>query len=252
MLNAVSLTECASWPSSVSCPGGRGRRRDLLKIAVRSLLPDRLRLLGKLVKLVHRLLRVVTPAVQQPEDDTGTEAGDTQPSVHPEQLGVDGGGREGYGEGRPERGRRQEQRHDERVHARGGLGEGVLEAGDAGEDLGEADEQVRGGLDGDVDVVGRVGAVLLQGGGAGGDLLVARAGVVDHLLHSGRVRHGAAGEHEAPEDARYREHLEAQLVQRRVEDAVADGNEDDDRDRVPVLPSGRSGFRGGSSGRLAR
>lgn len=194
-----------------------------------------LRLLRVLVKLGHGLLVLVVATVQRPEHTAGNSTRHAQPSVHPQQLRIDGGGRERNRQRGAKCVGQQEHGHDERLHGAGGARVGVLEAGDGGEDFGKADEQVGWGLHRHVHVVGGVGAVCLQRGGAGGGGLVAGAGAVDEFLDAGRVGHCEGAEEEAPGDARDGLELDADLAQGRVEELVADGDEDDDGDGVDVL-----------------
>jgi hypothetical protein len=122
-------------------------------------------------KQVKLLLLGVEVTVHEEEDDTRDERDDGHGAVVPDELGVEGEGREGLSNGGRE-GRGEElDGHDERAHVLGRLGEGVLERGDGGEDLGDGDEDVdaRDGPDGDgrlvVGVAGlvEVGRLVAEG-----------------------------------------------------------------------------------------
>lgn len=81
---------------------------------------------------------------------------------------------------------KQEDRHDEGFHAGGGFGESVFESGDASKDLGESDQEVGRGLDGDVNAVGR-GVIGCR---ASQRSIVAWSGGVDQMLRDGCISHG--------------------------------------------------------------
>lgn len=102
------------------------------------------------------------------------------------------------------------------------------------ENLGQTDEDVRGRLDGDVDVVGqRAGAVHSRRAASG--VAVAGAGTVDNVLDDSGVGEADCSEEESDGDAGNGLELDLHFTQDRVDDHVQDGDEDDDRDGVEVL-----------------
>lgn len=86
---------------------------------------------------------------QDPDEASGEERRDGQTDEHPQDLRVDGDGDEGLTDGGAEGVGQQVHALDETLHAGRRLGVGVLETRDAGENLGDTDEHVGGGLHGD-------------------------------------------------------------------------------------------------------
>lgn len=210
--------------------------------SIRSRTTDLLRGLRGTAGLGNRAIRVesvqvillgVEVAESEEEDDTAQERGASQTNEHPHDGWVEGCGGQGLGEGRAEGVGEEVHGLDEGLHGRRGLGIGVLEAGDGGEDLGETDEHVGRGLDGDVHVV-TVGDAVDDGGGAEG-LAVAGSGGVDDVLDDGGVHHGEGGDDEAQGDTGDGPEGDLQTAHNRVNDRLEEGNEDDDGDRVKVL-----------------
>lgn len=161
-----------------------------------------------------------------PENDGRDNIRHAQSGVEPDELGVRGDdrdpdpqdGAEGVGE--------EEHGHDETLHAGGGLGEGVLETGDTGEDFRQPEQHVPRGLHGDVDVV----AVAARGG----HVVVGRA-AVNFVLDDCREGHAEPREDEAPCDPGDGVHGETSFAEEGINNFVHDGDEDDDDDGVDVL-----------------
>ena len=104
--------------------------------------------------MIHFLLSPVILVKKQPKHYRRNSRRDGQARVKPHELRIDGDGDDGLAERATEGGLQQEHGHDEGFHGGWGFREGVFEAGDGGEDFREADEEVSGGLGGDVDLVG--------------------------------------------------------------------------------------------------
>jgi hypothetical protein len=136
-----------------------------------------LRILG--LHGVHLIFLFVEVSEQDPEGDTGDGGSDADSSVHPDEFGIDGDGGKSDGESGTEGSLEQEHRHDERLHAGWRLGVSVFETGDGGEDLGEGNEDVRGGLPADVDGAGV---------GASGEIVARTCGVNPMLF---TISHGS-------------------------------------------------------------
>jgi hypothetical protein len=186
------------------------------------------------VKVIHLLLVRIVMAEESVEDDRSTRSEDGDARVHPKNLGVDENGDEGLVESGAESVGEEVDTLDEGLHRGRGFGVGVLEAGDGNEDLGQADEDVCGRLHGNVQIVWE-GTIPVHAGRACAWRVVARSGRVDEVLHDGGVSHAYRGEAEANCDAHDGAQLDASLAENRVNDAVEEGCEDQDGDRVEVL-----------------
>ncbi len=111
------------------------------------------------------------------------------------------------------------------------LRERILETGDGREDLGEVDEHVRRRLDPDVERRGeRVSIRVL----ARRDVVPARVVLVDVVLHDCGPDHRRRAGVEAERDALDWGEMDAGPAERGINQDVADGDEDDERDRVEV------------------
>lgn len=91
---------------------------------------------------------------QEPEYNSGTSSEDRNTDVHPKNLRVDENGDQSLVERGAESVCEEVDTLHEGLHRRRSLGVSVLETSDRDENLSQADEDVRRGLDGDVDVVG--------------------------------------------------------------------------------------------------
>lgn len=111
---------------------------------------------------VQLVLFAIQLAEVEPETHTADGGQDGDEAVVPHQQRVGGEGHQGLGDGGAEGVHEQVDGHDKGAHVGRGLCEGVFETGDAGHDLGEADEDVRECLHPDVDR-GRAGAVWVGG-----------------------------------------------------------------------------------------
>lgn len=103
--------------------------------------------------VVHLFFLVVEVVEEDPDQDADAKGADAQTDIHPQDGRVVGGGHKGLAKGGAKGVGEQKQGLDKGLHARRGLCVGVLVARGRGKDLGDADQHVRGGLDGDVDVV---------------------------------------------------------------------------------------------------
>ena len=170
---------------------------------------------------------------QKPRHAAGNKRRHGHASVHPRELGVHGNGHQSLGNGRAKRVGEEVQRLHKRLHAHRRLGVGVLETRHRDENLGKTNEDVRRRLDGNVNVVALHDAV--NSAGVAARAVVARAAVVDELLHNGRVRQAQRGEPETNGDAENRAQLVTALAQHGVHDSLQNGREDENRDGVKVL-----------------
>ena len=152
-------------------------------------------------------------------------------TVHPYRLWIVGGGCQSDAERGAESGLEEENGHDEGFHARRRFGEGVFETGDAGEDFRERDEEVRRGLDGNVDPV----VLRAVRGGAIQRVFVAGSGTVDQMLGDGRIGHRKGRKHEAHGDSGNGSERDADFFKGWVDEAIQNWDEDDERQGVNVL-----------------
>lgn len=182
------------------------------------------------VQIVHLLLIGIVMAEGEEEDDTGDKGRDGNTRVHPLELGVDGNRHQRGGDGGTKSVGEQVETLDERLHRGRGLGVGVLQTSDRDENLCETDEDVRGGLDGNVDVVRHVHALGALPWG-----VVARTFLVDQVLNNSGVGEAERGEGKANGDTSNGAKLNASAAKDGVDDAVKDGSEDQNGDRVEVL-----------------
>ena len=176
-------------------------------------------------KHVENVLLPVGRTLVEPEQDSTNHRQDSDDTVVPHEQRVL---RErnkrlanSVGEGRHE----VPVRSDEGAHVLRRLGEREFQTGDGREDLGETDEYVGHSLCPDVDRRGVVARV---------HLIAARTGLVDVVLDDSRRHHGEGREHEAERNALDGREADAGLAQRRVEEVVDNGDEDDERDGVEV------------------
>ena len=184
-----------------------------------------------LLQHVELILLGVKTAEAEPESGTADESNDSDGGVVPDEEGILGKGKEGLTDGGGEGAHEEVDGHDNGLHVGGGLGEGVLERGDVGEDLGETDQDVGETLGPDVDG-GRAAATLLAGVN-----VLAAVGVhlVNVVLHDGGGDHGGGGDEEAKCHAADGGEGEADLAETGVEEVVDDGDHDDNGDGVEVL-----------------
>ena len=139
---------------------------------------------------VELLLGLVGLVVDNVEGDTDDEGDDGDGSVVPDKVGVVGERGEGLGEGSRESSGEALDTHDQGPHVLGGLGIGVLEGGDGGEDLRDGDEDVDTSHGPDVDGRPVVGVV---------SVVVAR-GLVHVVLENSSPQHGESTEDETSAD----------------------------------------------------
>jgi hypothetical protein len=168
------------------------------------------------------------------EDNGSASSEDGNTGVHPKDLRVDENGNESLVKSGAESVGEEIDTLHERLHRWRGFGVSVLETGDGDEDLGHADEDVRGRLDGDVDVVGQR-RIPIHASGAGAWRVVAGSGGVNEVLHDSGVDHAEGSEAESDRDTHDGTQLDASAAEDGVDDAVEQGGEDQDGDRVEVL-----------------
>lgn len=122
---------------------------------------------------------------------------------------------------------KEEERHHHTPHAFGGHLEGVFQAGDRGENLRETNENVASTLDPNIQwgrsARGVVGVVS------------ARAALVDIVLNNGGPDHGQGGGEETSEDTLEGTEIVTSAAEGRVDEVVADGDEDNESEGVEVL-----------------
>jgi len=164
---------------------------------------------GQQVKLVFVLVHVTVGEVER---NTGDEGDDGYTSVVPNDVGIGGKRSESLGEGGREGGGEELDGLNERPHVLGSLGEGVLESGDRGEDLGDGNEDVDTGNSPDSDV-GLVVCVLV---------LVVAGGLVDVVLENRSPDHGEGSEDETSGDLLDRSEADTSLAEEGIDERVHD------------------------------
>lgn len=191
---------------------------------------------GRLVtiQIVHGIFLSVVVAEGEVEDDSGDKGRDGHTSVHPHKFGIDSNGDQSLRDGRAESVGEEVDALDKRLHARRGLGVGVLETSDGDENLRKTDEEVGGDLYGNVNVVGQRGVAVLASGALPGGI-EARAGSVDDVLNDGGIGEAQGGKGEADGDAHDGLELDAHPAEHGIDELVEDGGEDEDGDGVKVL-----------------
>ena len=169
----------------------------------------------------------------EPEDNTAQERSAGQTNEHPHDGRVEGGGGKSLGQSGSEGVGEEVHGLHEGLHGRGSLGVGVLQTGDRGENLGHTDEDVGGGLDGNVHVVTLGGTVDL--GGSAERAAVTGTSGVDQVLHDGGVHHGQGGDDETQSDTGDGAEGNLQAAHQRVDDGLEQGDEHDNGDGIEVL-----------------
>ena len=187
------------------------------------------------IQLVHLLFLGVVVMERQPENDSNDNRRDSDARIHPHDVWVASGGYQSLVEGGTDGGGEKVKGLHEGLHARGCFSVGVFETSDRDEDLGQANEDVRWGLDGDVDVIGKGLAIGRRAGWAVQRVRVARAGAIDEMLHDGSVRQANSSKEKAYRDASNGLEFNFGLAKGRVDNLIQDRNEDDDADRIEVL-----------------
>ena len=180
--------------------------------------------------MVELILLAIKLIVGQPEADATNESQDRHDGIVPLQQGVLRQTNEGLADSRGEGVHEERDGLDQGAHVPGGLGEGVLEGGDRGKDLGDTAQHVGEGLDPDGD--GRELLVLVE---TVVGVLAAVAELVDVVLGDGGGDHGGACAEEPGRDALDRREFEAHSAEARVDEAVHDGDEDDQGEGVEVV-----------------
>lgn len=179
---------------------------------------------------VHLILLLIEVTEREPEADAadGRQRGNGRVVPDEERIGREGS--EGLADGIGDGAHKEENGRDERTHVPWRLGEGVLEPGDGGENLGEGDEEERDGLDPDID--GRwVHAQAL----IGGRIIVACAELVDVILDDCCCDHGSGSEKETPCNPFQGREPDPHAFKTWVQESVGNRDEDDEGDRVNVV-----------------
>ena len=203
-----------------------------------------------LLERVEMILTLIVVVEAEPERDTADKGNDGNDTVVPYEKGIIGKGSEGLTDGGGEGAGEEVDGHDEGLHVLGGLGEGVLVAGDVGEELGDTDEDVRETLGPHID--GRGVASLTVGVIAAGRLLV------NVVLHDAGSNHREGSEEETDGHALDGGKVDANLAETGVDQAIENGDHDDNGDGVKVLDNivghtvelHGSGLRGEVTGHL--
>lgn len=163
-------------------------------------------------------------AVSEPEADAADEGDDGHGAVVPNEQRVRGQRVEGLANGRRDGRHEKGEGGDERTHVLWGLAETVFERGDGGEDFRNGDEHISAGLRPNVDR-----NVVARGG------LVAALGVlVDVGLDHARPNHGHAAHEKTGRDLLDGREFDSHLAEARVDDHVANRNQNDEREGVQV------------------
>lgn len=187
-----------------------------------------------LVHSVHLFFLRVETTEDDEEEDTGGEGNAGQRHEHPLDSRVVGDGDKGLSDSGAKGVGEQVHGLNEGLHGDWGLGVGVFETGDGGKNLGDTDEHVSGGLDGDMDVVAQSDTVDLTLW-TGERVLVAWSCAVDEVLDDGSVGHGKRGNDETDGDTGDGWEWDVKFLHDRVDDAVEDGDEDENGNGVEVL-----------------
>jgi len=165
------------------------------------------------------LVLIPVELVEAPPERKTTDKGkDGDDGVVPHQKRILGQGDEGLSEGGGKGRHKEVDGHDERSQVGGGLGEGILETGDGGEDLGQTDQDIWDGLDPDIDwrwVVTSAG------------LVTARSKLVDIVLNNSCSHHCGGCEHETGENTLERSEVDVSLAERWIDDKVHERDHDD-------------------------
>ena len=171
--------------------------------------------------------------IHDPEHDTRHKRPTGKTREHPQDSRVVRSGSQCLGQRGTECVREEVHTLHEGFHRRGGLCVCVFQARDGSEDLGDTDEDVGRGLDGDVDVVSGFDAVDGRGGAFG--VFVAGACAVDEVLDDGGVHHCERGDDETEGDAGDWAEGDVEAAQEGVDGGFKQRDEDDDGDGVEVL-----------------
>ena len=175
---------------------------------------------------VKTILILVELAVLEPEANATNERKNSHRTVVPDEQRVLRQRDKGLAERSRKGSHEQSKSGNERTHVLWRLGETILERGDGGEDLRDGDQDVSTSLRPDVD---RSWLFAL------GSLAAARRLLVDVSLYDRSPDHGHGAEEETDGDLLDRSESDAGLAESRVEEEVANGNEDDEREGIEVL-----------------
>ena len=171
------------------------------------------------------------------ENNGGDKGGDADTSVHPDKLGVMSDRDEGHVDGSAKSVGEKVHALNKRFHRWRSLGVGILETGDGEENLGNADKDVRGSLDGNVNVVrhkfavDQSGCALLRGTRK----FVARSRTVDQVLNNGSIGKAQRSEEKADTNTSDWAQLDASFAEQGIDNSVQNWGEDENRNRVKVL-----------------
>lgn len=187
------------------------------------------------VKSIHLLFILIVVVENEPEGNTSSEGEACNSGVHPQDLRIDEDGNKSFVERGAEGVREEIQALHERLHAGWGFGIGIFETGDGDEDLGDADEEVCRGLDGDVDIVWQLRAVGCNASFAVERRIKAWSGLIDEALYASGVGKREGCENEADGNAHHWLQLISAAAHEWVDKAVKNWDEDQDGDWIEVL-----------------
>jgi len=189
---------------------------------------------------VEVVLLFVKRAVLEPENATSAEGNDSHGTVVPDKEGIGGEWDKGLADGGGDGGHEQSKSRNERSHVLGGLGETVFEGRDGSKDLGQGNQDVRGGLGPNVD---RGGAVVTAGMSATG------RSFIDIVLDDAGADHSHRAHPETGGNLLKGGETNAALPEEGVQDQIAERNEDDQGKGVQIGEDvvGNSVKRHGSS-----
>ena len=187
--------------------------------------PSSERALGYKIQLILLSIQLPMREPKRRAEDGGEDGND---HVIPNEQRVGGEGDKGLADGVGDGAHEEEDGRDDGAHVLGGLGEGVFEPRDGGEDLGEGDEDVGDSLPPHIDR-GRARAVRIRW------IVAARAQFVDVVLHHAGGDHGRGRGDETPGDLLQRGEADADALEARIDENVANGDEDDKSDGIDVV-----------------
>ena len=186
-----------------------------------------------LIQHVHLVLLSVEVVEQPPDKASSDERSARETSKEVLDRRVVENGVEGLGDGGSESVGKEVHGLDKGLHAGWGLGVGILETSDGGEDLRDTNEHVSTSLCGNMNVVALVNAIDKVSVAEG--FTVAGSGLVDVVLNDAGVDHGERSNPETSYNTVDRRERNLVLAERRHEPLVDKGQEDDDGNGVEVL-----------------
>jgi hypothetical protein len=184
---------------------------------------------GQQVKLVFGLVEIP----ELPDEETATqERGNGEHTVVPDQQGITreaiqclgDGGRDGVGE--------ECNRLNQRSHVLWSFGIGIFQRCDRGEDLTQSDQDVATSLDPDIERGWADSTVVVE---AAVGLVSAGRCLVDIVLDNGGPHHSSGSSPETNSNLLESSEVEPHSSETGVQERVAEGDEDDQRERIQVV-----------------